>query len=92
MWFSGDDVTARYEENGGRITLLDSRYGTPGSSIFGWWGVIFPVIRDAQGQFIPGAADKYRGAREATAGDIAGLFAAAFGQPNDFLPVSDIGC
>ncbi len=41
-WFSGGQawpVVAREADGSVRVTLLDTRYGAPGPTVLGWWGV-----------------------------------------------------
>jgi hypothetical protein len=91
-WFAGNQVTARYNADKTEITLLDARYGTPGDTIFGWWGLRFPVVISADGQPTLGTPEKFRGIRNADGDAIKNLFLAAYGRPNNFLPAQDVDC
>lgn len=91
-WFSGGEVVAKYENNNKRLILLDARYGVPGPTIFGWWGVSFDIVQNARGEQTLSNPKKYRGMREANYHLIYQLFRAAYGLPNTFLPMDDSGC
>ncbi len=91
-WFAGNEVTARYNADKTEIILLDARYGTPGDTIFGWWGLRFPVVTDEDGQPVLGAPEKFRGVRNADGNAIQNLFLAAYGRPNNFLPAQNVNC
>lgn len=87
-WFTGGELSYRREND--RVIVMDARYGTPGPSVFGFWGLVFTM----EGGVIDTARRPayIRAPREVTGEAIFQLFRAAFGLPNHFLPTRDTGC
>lgn len=87
-WFSGNELS--YVRAGDKIQVMDARYGTPGESVFGFWGLEFSLNGDIidvneEPAFI-------RAPREATKEAIFELFKASYGRPNNFLLRADLNC
>lgn len=88
-WFADGELSM--VRNGNQITVMDARYGTPGPSVFGFWGLIFSF--NGINMIDVNEEPTYvRAPREATLAAIKGLFRAAYGLPNDFLPNGDSNC
>lgn len=87
-WFADGELS--FEQQGDHIIVMDARYGTPPDSIFGFWGLEFEV----DGDLIATEREPafVRAPREVTGDAIKGLFRAAYGLPNDFLPHATAGC
>lgn len=87
-WFSGDELS--FARRGDTVIAMDARYGIPGDSTFGFWGLAYTL----DGNVIDVAREPayVRAPREATREAITQLFRAAYGLPNDFLPREDINC
>lgn len=87
-WFSGDELS--YAKNGPFVLVTDARYGTPGPSVFGFWGLEY---RTNAGIVDVAAEPAYiHLPRDASRRAIGELFRAALGWPNDFLPEQDTHC
>lgn len=87
-WFADGELS--FARDGNRLIVMDARYGTPGASVFGFWGLEFAlngnvVDVNQEPAFI-------RAPRDVTRAALDGLFRAAYGLPNDFLPKEDINC
>lgn len=87
-WFSDGQLSYVREE--GRILVMDARYGTPGASLFGYWGLAFTLNGDLID--VNGEPVFIRAPREATREAIGQLFRASYGLPNNFLPTVDTNC
>lgn len=62
------------------LRVGDMRYGSPGATITGMWGLEWPLDADDR---IAGEGLRYRVSPEATRARIMALFRASFGLPND---------
>lgn len=87
-WFADGELS--FVREGNRITVMDARYGTPGESVFGFWGLEFTLNGDVidvnqEPAFI-------RAPRDVTSEALSGLFRASYGLPNDFLLKEDLNC
>ncbi len=87
-WFAENELS--FERQNNHIIVMDARYGTPGPSVFGFWGLEFEldghlIATEQEPAFI-------RAPREASKEAIKGLFRAAYGLPNNFLPTETTGC
>lgn len=85
-WFSVRHMAMFRDDN--RITASDARYGVPGPSIFGWWGVDYRLEQNDTPLYTGRAAID----RDASWHAIGQLLRASYGLPNDFLPKEDRGC
>ncbi len=84
-WFSVH--TLSFLENEQRLTVSDVRYGVPGPSVFGWWGMEFSIQSDKLIYL-----GRTQGIRDASWAAIKELFKASYGMENTFLPAQDQGC
>jgi inner membrane protein len=78
-WFADGQLwPALRRDDQGRtvVRLTDLRYGFPGPTLVGWWGL--DVTLDAEGRAV--GAQRFRIARGASTAAIAALYAAAFGD------------
>lgn len=91
-WFTNSHLSFAETRIKNEYMVSDIRYGVPGESVFGWWGQIYRVTRDANGQFVAVYVTKLQVDRDASWDAIGNLYKAAFGQPNSFLPQADSGC
>ena len=83
-WFAGGHLWAVVEpaEDGGkRVRVTDRRYGVPGPTNQGWWGVTARV--DAEGRLLEGP-EKFEMTRDTSR--IGELFLAARGIPTELFP------
>lgn len=83
-WFAGGHLWAVVEpaEDGGkRVRVTDRRYGVPGPTNQGWWGVAARV--DAEGRLLEGP-EKFEMTRDTSR--IGELFLAARGIPTELFP------
>ncbi|HNQ92093.1 MAG TPA: metal-dependent hydrolase [Alphaproteobacteria bacterium] len=87
-WFSIGTLNMAWDESGQRIVVTDARYGVPGPSVFGWWGLEFLKNDDGTLRYM----GKMRVERDASWTVIGQLFRASYGLPNNFLPNADEGC
>ncbi|MBE2190726.1 MAG: metal-dependent hydrolase [Alphaproteobacteria bacterium] len=85
-WFSIENLSI--SEQNGRISATDARYGIPGSSIFGWWGVDFDTLENGSLSYV----GRSRFEREASWHSVRELFKASYGLENSFLPDKESGC
>ncbi len=87
-WFSGGNawpVVAREADGTVRVTLLDTRYGAPGPTVLGWWGVSARYAADGRAIEAPRriavprtvSRDVIAGLWAATSGDAAPLYRAS---------------
>jgi inner membrane protein len=90
-WFASSDVSVTEQKtsapNQKRIRVMTAKYGYPGDSLFGLWGLEWNLTLDETGavQTISAPVDIYE-SRDASFESIKGLFRASYGLPNDFLP------
>jgi inner membrane protein len=90
-WFAGSDLSVTEQKtslpNQKRIRAMTAKYGYPGDSLFGLWGLEWILTLDETGavQTISDPVDIYE-SRDASLESIKGLFRASYGLPNDFLP------
>ena len=87
-WFADGELS--YERRADHIIVMDARYGTPPDSLFGFWGLEFEldgdlVATEREPAFV-------RAPRDVTREALKGLFRAAYGLPNNFLPATTAGC
>ncbi len=87
-WFADGELS--FARDGKRLIVMDARYGTPGPSVFGFWGLEFALNKgivnvNEEPSFI-------RAPRDVTREALDGLFRAAYGLPNDFLLKEDLDC
>lgn len=87
-WFSIGTLSMVEDETSRRIVVTDARYGVPGPSVFGWWGMEFLQREDGTLHYM----GRMRVERDASWQVIRELFKASYGLPNNFLPKADGGC
>lgn len=87
-WFADGELS--YVAHNGTVTVMDARYGTPGPSVFGFWGLEFALDRGIVD--VERAPAFVRAPRDVTREALTGLFRAAYGLPNDFLLKEDLDC
>jgi inner membrane protein len=89
-WFSSNQLDIVHDKN--TLILRDARYGIPGDSVFGWWGLEFPLIEASDGKIGLGQPQRITAMRDASWDKIKNLFRAAFGLENTFLDKQNNGC
>jgi inner membrane protein len=87
-WFADHELSFVRLDN--RLVVMDARYGTPGPSVFGFWGLEFTL----QGELIDVNQEPVfvRTPRDATKEAISELFKASYGLPNNFLLKENQDC
>lgn len=90
-WFAGDQLSITVTPDSKTAYAMDARYGIPGPSAFGWWGMNFRL--NANGSHLTAnLLGRIRNERDASLENIKQLFRASVGLPNSFLPTSDKDC
>lgn len=88
-WFSSNQLSIARDKN--TITLWDSRYGIPGASVSGWWGLEFPITHSSDAIRV-GSPHRVSAMRDSSWSKVINLFRAAFGLENDFLNKENDNC
>lgn len=85
-WFSSDELVYIHDSDTNTLRLLDARYGIPGASVYGWWGLQYEILPTADGTIkLSDRPSNVSFPREASWENIKQLFRAAFGRENTFL-------
>ena len=92
QWFTGDRVSFATGKNQNEYLLTDLRYGVEGENIFRWWGQIFSVSQNNDGQLTADYVAPLSIERNADGEIIKNLFQAAYGMDNNLLNKADKGC
>lgn len=92
-WFSGENLSISEVSQKGEIFVTDARYGVPGESLFGWWGLNFKITTDEDGRVHAHYLSYARlEIKKADSELIVNLFRAAYGLPNHFMMTESTGC
>jgi hypothetical protein len=88
-WFSSNQLSIIRDKD--TLTLWDARYGIPGASVLGWWGLEFPIGRSA-GTIRLDHPHRVSAMRDSSWDKVINLFRAAFGLENNFLNKQNDNC
>ncbi len=92
QWFTLGETNIITTADKKTAYMTDARYGVPGPSMFGWWGLEFKLDRTADGLYSATSLGRVGIERDANGDAIKNLFLAAYGLPNTLMPVQDKGC
>lgn len=92
QWFTGDRLSFSKSNNPNQIKVSDLRYGFEGDSLFGWWGQIFNISQNSEGQLTAKYLAPLSIDRNAGFDAIKNLFRAAYGMDNNLLNKHDKNC
>ena len=82
-WFASGETWPALAADGTRARLTDRRYGAPGATAQGWWGIEAPL--DAAGQ-VAQTPTRLSIPRPLDWPTVRALYAAAFGRPGPLFP------
>jgi inner membrane protein len=82
-WFAAGDTWPVLADDGARVRLTDRRYGAPGATAQGWWGIEAPVGVDGH---LAGPPVRFGLPRPLEWPVVRALFEAALGRANALFP------
>jgi inner membrane protein len=91
-WFALGETNIIMADGGKSAYMTDARYGLPGPSVFGWWGLEFAFSINDDGQYTVMPRGRTGIERNASWDAVKNLFYAAYGLPNTLMPEQDEDC